>query len=483
LPRRREVAADTTAAAPPVRRAVRERFVAPVVAFVVAVTVLLIAAVLTYGNILRFVEQARWVEHTHGVIERAGKIRLLTQEAQNSVRGYAITGQEKMLEPYVQALGVLYPEIQALRAMVRDNPDHGRQVDRVQEKVLDLVGILKAIVDAVEQGDRVAAQELVLSGQGELAVDAIYAEVDALTAAEKVLLDRRRTDAEREGVRAGVTMAIAGALTLVLLTIAVLVLRREALRRHEAEVRVRELNRGLEQRAAQLENVNRELEAFGYSVSHDLRAPLRAIDGFGLMLDEDYADRLDDEGRRLLGVVRENAQRMGRLVDDLLDFSRIGRKVLTIRRTDMNALVRDVLDDLTDGDGAPAFQCTIGDLPEADCDADLLRQVWFNLLSNAVKYSGKRGQPQIEVSGVRTVDEVRYAVRDNGAGFDMRYYDKLFGVFQRLHRAEEFPGTGVGLAIIQRIVVRHGGRVWGEGKVDAGATFHFTLPDTGDRNV
>ncbi len=229
------------------------------------------------------------------------------------------------------------------------------------------------------------------------------------------------------------------------------------------------------ERTRQLEATNKELEAFSYSVSHDLRSPLRAIDGFTRILQEDYAEKLDDQGRRLLGVVRDNSRKMAELIDDLLEFSRLGRKSLSTTAIDMKRMVEDVLKEVHVA-GEQRSELVLKALPPARGDATLLRQAWSNLLDNAIKFSGKRERPVIEVSGHVNGVECVYCVKDNGAGFDMQYYDKLFGVFQRLHRTEEFAGTGVGLAIVQRVVLRHGGRVWAEGKVDEGAAFYFSLP-------
>jgi signal transduction histidine kinase len=244
---------------------------------------------------------------------------------------------------------------------------------------------------------------------------------------------------------------------------------------------IQQLNARLERRVAertmQIETSSKELEDFTYTVSHDLRTPLRAIDGFSRILEEDYGGKLDDEARRLIGVVRENALKMGQLIDDLLTFSRLGRNPIAATGVDMEALARSALAEI----GAPAaagrVRIEIHPLPEAWGDPASLKQVWMNLLSNAVKFSGKRDQPLIEVSGDGDgADAVVYCVKDNGAGFDMQYYKKLFGVFQRLHGNDEFPGTGVGLAIVRRIVSRHGGRVWAEGKTGEGAAFYFSLP-------
>jgi len=239
-----------------------------------------------------------------------------------------------------------------------------------------------------------------------------------------------------------------------------------------------ELERQVAQRTRQLEASNRELEAFSYSVSHDLRAPLRAIDGFSRILTEDYGGKVDVEGRRLLDVIRDNSRKMGQLIDDLLEFSRLGRKPLATAEIDMKRMVEEVLEEVQQaGDRRPGV--VLGTLPTAHGDVTLVKQAWVNLLSNAVKFSSKRERPVIEVSGRENGAECVYSVKDNGAGFDMKYYDKLFGVFQRLHDTGEFPGTGVGLAIVQRVVTKHGGRVWAEGKVDTGAAFYFTLPKRG----
>jgi PAS domain S-box-containing protein len=250
--------------------------------------------------------------------------------------------------------------------------------------------------------------------------------------------------------------------------------------RKQTELRIRQLNAQLDQRAAELEMTNKELESFSYSVSHDLRSPLRAIDGFSRMLEEDYADRLDDEGRRILQVIRDNSKKMGQLIDDLLAFSRLGRKPIEAALIDMDALVDEVWSqacaEARGGarDAAPRLRRE--PLPAAWGDAAMIRQVLANLVSNAIKYSSRQAEPVVEISGSQEGTETLYQVRDNGVGFDMQYYNKLFRVFQRLHGADEFPGTGVGLAIVQRVVVRHGGRVWAQSEPGVGSIFTFSLP-------
>jgi PAS domain S-box-containing protein len=253
--------------------------------------------------------------------------------------------------------------------------------------------------------------------------------------------------------------------------------------RKRAQDDLRQANDQLEQRVrdrtARLEESNQELEAFSYSVSHDLRAPLRAIDGFTRILAKEYEPHLNHEGQRICSVIRDNTRSMSRLIDDLLAFSRLGRAEMSLSPIDMEAMATALFHEVTTPEGRERIDFRVGAVPPAIGDPTLMRQVWMNLLANAVKFSAKRERAVIEVRGGQREGEAVYSVTDNGAGFDMRYADKLFGVFQRLHSTSEFEGTGVGLALVQRVVRRHGGRVWAEGEIDRGATFHFALPQKG----
>ena len=256
----------------------------------------------------------------------------------------------------------------------------------------------------------------------------------------------------------------------------VLLVISDVTRRVDAERSLLDYARRLEERSRELELANDELDSFTYSVSHDLRAPLRAIDGFAGMLAQDHANALEPEGQRLLGVIHGNVRKMARLIDDLLAFSRLGRKPLEVAEVDMHGLVRQIVADARDAAPDRRMEFRVAALPPAAADRTLVEQVWVNLISNAVKYTRERADAIISIDGAIEGDQIVYRVADNGVGLDMRFASKLFGVFQRLHVASEFEGTGVGLALARRIVVRHGGWITADGRPGLGATFEFALP-------
>ncbi len=253
--------------------------------------------------------------------------------------------------------------------------------------------------------------------------------------------------------------------------------------RKKTEEAIHTFNQKLEQmvvdRTSELQFANHELEAFSYSVSHDLRAPLRSIHGYVSILLESYGPMLDDEAHRIINVIMRNSQRMGQLIDDLLAFSRLGRKELSRSNIPMDEMIENVIDEFRRSGACENTAINIHRIPPALGDHTTVRQVWVNLISNALKYSRGKEKPTLEIGSFEENDVVTYYVKDNGAGFDMAYYDKLFGVFQRLHSTKEFEGTGVGLAMVQRIIFKHGGKIWAEAKVNAGATFYFTLTADG----
>jgi K+-sensing histidine kinase KdpD len=251
--------------------------------------------------------------------------------------------------------------------------------------------------------------------------------------------------------------------------------------RKQRENEIRNLNQELAKQAAELEVSNKELESFAYSVSHDLRAPLRHVVGYSELLQKQASSSLDDKSRRYMQTILESAKRMGNLIDDLLGFSRIGRAETKRTAVNLEQLVREVVAELRQETSGRDISWKIGVLPVCYGDRSMLKMVLVNLVSNAVKFTRLRSRAEIQIDCVdRKEHQVEMFVRDNGAGFDMQYVNKLFGVFQRLHRAEEFEGTGIGLATAQRIIHRHGGRMRAEGALDQGATFYFSLPEAQD---
>jgi signal transduction histidine kinase len=250
-------------------------------------------------------------------------------------------------------------------------------------------------------------------------------------------------------------------------------------RNKSAEAEIKLLNDSLErkvkERTAELEEANKELEAFTYSVSHDLLSPLRNIDSFIDILIEDYRNKLNDDGQYTLSVIKRNSTLMGRLIADLLNFARFAKMPLRKQMVNMETTVNEVIDELRFMTNKLAAKITLNDVHPAYCDPQLIKQVWVNLLSNAIKYSNTKDAPEIQIGSTEEDGQIVYFIKDNGVGFDMQQADKLFGVFQRLHRSNEFEGTGVGLAIVHRIVTKHGGRIWAESMIGEGTTFHFTL--------
>lgn len=260
----------------------------------------------------------------------------------------------------------------------------------------------------------------------------------------------------------------------------VIVVHQDITSSKEAENEIRQLNNDLEERVRvrteQLVFANKELESFSYSISHDLRAPIRGISGFTQILMEDYGVNFDAEGKRIIGKIIENAKQMGQLVDDLLEFSRLGRTELGEKEISMKELASTVYKELINLDPGREIRFEIQDIPNVRADQPAVRQLWVNLISNAIKYTKKAESPVIQIGSMESEEGTVFYIKDNGAGFNMQYYHKLFGVFQRLHSNSEFEGTGVGLAIVKRIASRHGGKVWAESKEGEGATFFFTLP-------
>lgn len=451
----------------------------------VGLALLILAGVglLAYRSTESLIDNSHLVAHTQEVLAELKTTLSRVAAGESSQRGYLLTGDASYLGPYHLAVQEVGNHLNSLRTLTADNPRQQARVVGLDAALKTRMDLLERCIKQYEIGGIPAAQHFLLTSGGKQAMENVTQQVGAMEAEERNLLAIRTRDAESSAhstVAVYLTLLALGFLLLLALYTGT---RRHIAQRTQAEATVRALNNSLEQRVAertaQLQVANKELEAFSYSVSHDLRAPLRAVSGFSSAVLEDYGDKLDAEGRRYLDLIGKGAQDMGRLIDDLLSFSRMNRLQMEHSTVDMTALTRGVVAELSRANEKRHIEFDLSDLPPATGDSAMLRQVFVNLLSNAVKFTATREAACIKIGSRAEAGENVYLVADNGAGFDMRHANKLFGVFQRLHSASEFDGTGVGLAIVQRIVHRHGGRVWAEGQVDHGATFYFSLPTGG----
>ena len=359
--------------------------------------------------------------------------------------------------------------VQELRRLTADNSAQQQRLDRLEGLGESKIAGVRQAIEKRRRNDTTAAGIAVASGEGKRLMDAIRGVVGEMRQNENTLLEERQARLEARTQRTLLTLSLGLTVAVGLLLSVFALLRREIARSARIQV-------ALQQRTAQLEAANGELEAFSYSVSHDLRAPLRHVQGYVEMLARDARDQLSDKSRRYLQTITDAAREMGELIDDLLAFSRMGRAEMQETAVDLAELVAEVRQGLQPAINGRDIRWKVAALPRVRCDAPMVRQVLLNLLDNAVKYTRPRPAAEIEI-GCAGEEEGRivFYVRDNGAGFDMQYAGKLFGVFQRMHRADEFEGTGIGLASVRRIITRHGGRTWAEGRVNAGATFFFTL--------
>ena len=472
--------------------------------FVVAVLFVFFTSAMSWSNARRFEDTFRWVDHTHEVLTKLEEVTTDILSLQTGSRGFALTGLDRFLEAYERGRSEIRQDLEKLRQLIADNPAQARRLGQLEPLVRQAMAILQANLDTRRTRGLVAVAAVVAAGEGKKAVDAVLQLLLKMEKEERRLLLERSAEAQ-SAARTTITFLFGGSLaTIVIVVAAGAIARREIRELVAAEEKISRQN-------AQLEAANQELEAFSYSVSHDLRAPLRHIDGFAGLLGKHAAEKLDDKGRRYVATISGAAKQMGRLIDDLLAFSRLGRAELRRTQIDHDALVAGVIRDGRYGANGAGPEWRVAPLPAVHADPALLRQVWANLIDNAVKYSAQAAPPRIEIGsltkegkkaegGMQKAEcpegtasaaalphstfcippsafkDVVFFIRDNGAGFDMAYAGKLFGVFSRLHAAAEFEGTGIGLANVRRIVTRHGGRTWAEGKVGEGATFFFSLP-------
>jgi signal transduction histidine kinase len=443
--------------------------------------------------------------HSQQVLDGAYGLKASLLAAQASQRGYVLSRSLHFRQAREEAERHVPQEIADLTRLVADNPGQTARVRRMAAAATELVRFQDDNFSMVEQGKQIAAASRIGEGVGDRLMDRFLEPMNAFLTEESRLAGERHTQASASNrqtifvVASGMALntALAGTLAAgfaigIRRRLSVLTDNARRLAGEQpllppldpgdeiAEVdRVfREMAVSLTRTTEALRQANQEMESFSYSVSHDLRTPLRAIEGFSRIVQEEYAPQLDAEGNRLLGVIRRNTVNMAQLIDDLLTFSRLSRQPVTLTEIDIGALARETFGKVRPPESERAIECVVdAGMPSVHADLSLLRQTMINLLANAVKFTQPRPAARIEVGSTTVNGERAFFVKDNGVGFDVRYVDKLFGVFQRLHHASEFEGTGVGLAIVQRVIHRHGGRVWAESVLGEGATFWFTVPE------
>ena len=437
--------------------------------FILVIAGVIILGSLNYNANKSYFESSQWVDHTNEVIKESTMVLSTLQDM--GVRVYITTGDTSFLDTYHNAEKQLTPRLDHLQLLTEDNKIQQIRIDTLRALAMIRRNICIKNIALKDQNkmDLSALNSFTLDSRSNMS--SIRVVISNIISTEQSLLISRKKENETNRSNFNLSVALIFAQIVLLLIVVLAALIFYFYKRKKFEKNILALNAELANNIVELHNANKELESFSYSVSHDLRAPLRIIDGFAKIMSEEYKDKLDDEAKRFVNAIRTNAQHMGQLIDDLLKFSRIGRQELDIYDVDMAPLVAQVIESFKVLDKSPGADIRVEHLGKVKCDEHLIRQVWINLLSNALKYSRKREQPSITISMQETDNEFVFSIADNGVGFDMEYSDKLFGVFQRLHKVSDYEGTGVGLALVSRIVIRHRGQVWAHSVPDQGATF------------
>jgi signal transduction histidine kinase len=485
--------------------------------FGVAISLVALTSYFYFKSTLDFIESSRRMHTSQQVITQLNIVISLLKDAETGERGFVITRQKVFLEPYHLAKYYLNPAIHKLETLLANHPIQVPRLDVIKPLIDREMRLLTANITQVEAGQQEKAILTVASGQGKTLLDAIRVRVNEMINEEERQLKQLALAAEKDAKKNLIANGVGVTVTSLLLLMGMIqivsgVKKRQQLNTelknsnyslyalneemeatneelsttnealHLANHRQNELNQQLQESHQQLQCIyeqlriaNQELESFSYSVSHDLRTPLRSIKGFTQLLQEGNSDQLTEEGQQLLQTVSDNAIRMGEMIDGLLDFARLGNKALIKTSFSMEKVVLQLVEEQKNI-MPQACEVVLEPLPIVTADYHLMRLVWTNLLSNAFKFSSKASHPQIRIGSYKAENEFVFYVKDNGAGFNMKYAHQLFGVFSRLHRRTDFDGTGVGLAIVQRIIIAHGGKVWAEAEPGKGATFSFTLP-------
>jgi signal transduction histidine kinase len=450
--------------------------------FALAYLIVILMFALSYLGARRLREsEVFWLEHGYQIIAEVETVYGTLREAESEQRTYLVNNDETFLNSLKNAADKFRVQSDRLETLTTDNPSQRARVNRLKALGIERINLLQTQARLKQERGAKAVKQAILEGSGIQKMAEAHSLANEIRREEESLLAERRARSEVGARNATWSLAALGAAVMATLAMAYIFIRREIIGRRRTEEELRRLNEDLEERVArrtaEIEASNKELEAFSYSVSHDLRAPLRHVTSFANLLREHAGASIDETGENYLRRIIEAASGMGRLIDGLLTFSRLGRMEMSRDPVDLNQLVEEALQELQSEIEGREIVWRIGELPAVEGNRETLRAALINLLANAVKFTRPRRPALIEVGcqEARNGEAVCY-VRDNGVGFDMRYAGKLFGVFQRLHRVKDFEGTGIGLANVQRIILRHGGRVWANGEVGQGATFYFSLP-------
>jgi len=436
------------------------------------VLVFLVVAVVSYKSMLQIDVDEIWVIHSYQVSTNLNVLMSDLENIETSVRGYVITGQDIYLGPYNTYLPDIDKTFTTLDNLTIDNPLQQKNLSDIKPLIDEKKANIQEAITLRKNIGLNSTIAYVSIGNGKKIMDSIRIIVATMQKEESRLLQIRTDDLTKINVLTKNTIIWGSIIGFLFYLLVNYIINKFVIGDMVRKPLLEREQKALEEAL----RANKEMEAFSYSVSHDLRAPLRAIDGFTQILVEDHADKLSDEGKRVASIIRASTVQMGKLIDDLLSFSRLGRQEIKKNKVVMDVLVNETFNELKKVAPDRNFDFSVQKLPDAMADVDMMRVVWTNLISNAIKFTGKKEKSIIEIGSTNDSNNITFFIKDNGAGFDMKYIGKLFGVFQRLHSTEEFEGTGVGLANVKRVVERHGGKVWAESKVGDGSTFYFSLP-------
>lgn len=469
----------------------------------IGVLLLLAVGVIFFINIFSFAESARLRQESYLSVIHLEKYFSDLKDIETGQRGYILTGRESYLAPYKKGLNDIQDDWRQVSAHHVISSRSDRQLQTLKELAEQKLAEMQLSIDVFRSEGRTSAIAMINTDQGKALMNQIrdlVAQIKRQEQQEVDLRNRELSDSIRSTIVFSLVIGLMG-LLLFLMVIVLLIretnhremlnheleaqigerqrineqLQLEAEKREEAKARIDELNLTLETKVHNLDAVNKELEAFSYSVSHDLRAPLRSIDGFSQAFLSKYGDQLDETGKDYLNRVRANSQRMAQLIDDMLQLSRLTRGEMSMQKVNLSELAEEIIAECRQNEPVRQVEAKVQPDLVVKGDKRLLQAVLQNLLNNAWKFTSAHESAHIEFGAFPQDDKLVYFVRDDGAGFEMEYVHKLFGAFQRLHAMHEFPGTGVGLATVQRIIHRHGGKVWAEGKPEQGACFYFTI--------